>query len=84
MCITGCYRCIEICTAFGKEWITEKEFGNFIDCYTVAVKKDFDGYVPSGFENLFRSDHVHFVAKYCKYKHCTKNLTRNAKSHKTN
>ena len=64
--------------------ITEREFGNFIDCYAVAVKKDSDGYVPSGFENLFRSDHVRFVAKYCKYKHCTKNLARNAKSYETN
>ena len=25
------------------------------------------------------SDHAHFVAKYSKYKHCTKNLTRNEK-----
>ena len=69
---------------FGKELITEREFGNFINYYAVAVKKDSGGYVPSGFENSFKSDHVCFVAKYCKYKHCTKNLVRNAKSHETN
>ena len=66
----------------------EREFGNFVDyyldCYAVAMKKDSSGYVPSGFENLFRSDHVRFVAKYSKYKHYTKNLMRNAKSHKMN
>ena len=38
MCISGFYRCIEFCTAFWQR-ITEKEFGNFIDCYAVAVKK---------------------------------------------
>ena len=64
--------------------LTEREFGNFIDHYAAAVKKDSSGYVLSGFENSFRSDHARFVAKYSKYKHCTKNLTRNAKSHKTN
>ena len=51
-----------------------------VDHYAVVVKKDSSGYVPSGFENSFRSDHARFVAKYSKYKHCT----RNAKSHKTN
>ena len=65
---------------FGKELPTETEFGNFVDRYTVAVKKDSSDYLPSGFENLFRSDHARFVAKYSKYKHCTKNLTRNAVS----
>ena len=69
---------------FGKELPTEKEFGNFIDRYAVAVKKDSSGYVPSGFENSFRSDHASFIAKYPKYKHCIKNLARNAKSHETN
>ena len=69
---------------FGKELLTEREFGNFIDHYTVAMKKDSSGYVPSGFENSFRVDHASFVAKYSKYKHCTKNLARNPKSHKTN
>ena len=43
---------------FGKELHTEREFGNFVDRYAVAVKKDSNGYVPSGFENLFRSDHA--------------------------
>ena len=76
MCISGCYRCIEL--------PTEKEFGNFIDRYAVAVKKDFSGYFPSGFKNSFRSDHARFVAKYSKYKHLTKNLARKAKSHETN
>ena len=69
---------------FGKELPTEREFGNFVDCYAVAVKKDSNDYVPSGFENSFRSDHALFIAKYSKYKHRTKNLTRNAKSHETN
>ena len=69
---------------FGKELPTEREFGNFIDRYAVAVRKDSSSYVPSGFENSFRSDHACFVAKYSKYKHCTKNLARNAKSHETN
>ena len=63
---------------------TEREFCNFVDCYAVAVKKDSSGYVPSGFENSFRSDHARFVAKYSKYKHLTKNLGRKAKSHETN
>ena len=66
---------------FGEELPTEREFGNFVDRYAVAVKKDSSDYVP---ENSFRSDHAHFVAKYSKYKHCTKNLARNAKSHETN
>ena len=48
---------------FGKELPIEREFSNFVDCYTVAVKKDFSNYVPSGFENSFRSDHARFVAK---------------------
>ena len=69
---------------FGEELLTGREFGNFIDRYAIAVKKDSSGYVPSGFENSFRSDHTCFVAKYCKYKHCTKNLVRNAKSDEAN
>ena len=64
---------------FGKELPTEREFSNFIDHYAVAVKKDSRAYVPSGFENLFRSDHARFVTKYSKYKHCTKNFARNYK-----
>ena len=63
---------------FGKELPTEREFGNFVDYYAVAVKKDSSDYVPSGFKYSFRSDHAHFIAKYSKYKHCTKNLARNA------
>ena len=79
---TGAYRFV---LHFGKESPTEREFGNFVDCYVVAaVKKDFSGYVPSGFENSFRSEHACFVAKYSKYKHCIKNLARNAKSQETN
>ena len=69
---------------FGKELPTEREFGNFVDHYAVAVKKDSSDYVPSGFENSFRSYSARYVAKYSKHKHCTKNLARNAKSHKTN
>ena len=69
---------------FDEELLTEREFGNFIDLYAVAVKKDSSDCVPSGFENLFRSDHARFVAKYSKYKHCIKNLARNAKSHEAN
>ena len=69
---------------FGKELATEREFSNFVDCYAVAIKKDSIDYVPSGFENSFRSDPACYVAKYFKYKHCTKNFTRNAKSHETN
>ena len=61
-----------------------KEFGNFVNRYAVAMKKDSSDYVPSGFENSFRRDHACFVAKYSKYKHCTKNLARNTKSHETN
>ena len=84
MCSSGCYRCIEVCTAFWEKLPTKREFGNFVDRYAVAMKKDSSGYVPSGFENSFGSDHVRFVAKHSKYKHCTKNLTRNLKSHQTN
>ena len=69
---------------FGKELPTEREFGNFVNHYAVAMKKDSSGYVPSGFENSFGSDPAHFVAKYSKYKYCINNLVRNAKSHKTN
>ena len=69
---------------FGEELPTEREFSNFVDRYAVAMKIDSSGYVPSGFENLFRSNHARFVAKYSKYNHCIKNLARNAKSHETN
>ena len=61
---------------FGEELPTEREFGNFVDCYAVAVKKDSSDYVPSGFENSFRSDHACYVAKYSKYKHCMKTLVK--------
>ena len=69
---------------FGKELPIEREFSNFVDRYTVAVKKDSRDYVPSSFESSFRDDYARFLAKYSKYKHYIKNLTRNAKSHKTN
>ena len=43
---------------FGKELLTEKEFGNFVDHYAVAVKKDSSedssDVAPSRFENSFR------------------------------
>ena len=68
----------------GKELPTERAFGSFVDRYAVAMKKDSSDYVPSSFENSFRSDHASFVAKYSKYKHCTKILARKAKSHETN
>ena len=35
---------------FGKELLAEREFGNSIDRYAIAVKKDSSGHVPSGFE----------------------------------
>ena len=69
---------------FGEELPTEREFGNFVDCYTVAVKKDSSDYVPSGFKNSFRSDSTCYIAKYSKYKHYIKTLVRNAKSHEMN
>ena len=47
---------------FGKELPTEREFGNFVDRYAVAMKKDSSDYVPSGFENSFRSDPACFIA----------------------
>ena len=65
---------------FDKGLPTEEEFGNFVDHYAVAVKKDSSGYVTSGFKNSFRSDPAHYVVKYSKYKHCTKTLVKNAKS----
>ena len=40
---------------FGEELPAEREFGNFIERYAVAVKKYFSGYFPSGFKNSFRS-----------------------------
>ena len=69
---------------FGKELPTEREFGNFVDNYAVAVKNDSSDDIPSRFENSFRSDPACCVAKYSKYKHCTRTLMRKAKSHKTN
>ena len=69
---------------FGEELLTEREFVNFVDCYAVAMKKDSSYYVPSGFEYLLESDHARFIEKYSKYKHCTKNLVRNTKSHDMN
>ena len=41
---------------FGKGLPTEREFGNFVDHYAVAVKNASSDDVPSRFENLFRSD----------------------------
>ena len=82
MHISGCYICKQV--HFGEELPTEREFVNFVDHYAVAMKKDSSYYVPSGFEYSFRSDHAHFVEKYSKRKHCTKNLARNAKSHDMN
>ena len=38
---------------FGKGLPTEREFGNFVDCYTVVVKKDSSNYAFSEFENSF-------------------------------
>ena len=35
-----------------------REFSNFVDYYTVAVKNDSIDDVPSIFKNSFRSDHV--------------------------
>ena len=69
---------------FDKELPTEREFVNFVDCYAVAMKKDSSYYVPSRFEYLLESDHACSVEKYSKYKHCTKNLVRNTKSHDMN
>ena len=69
---------------FGKELSTEREFGNFVDHHAVAVKKDSSDYVSSGFENSFRSYPATYIAKYSKYKDCTKTLARNTKSHETN
>ena len=56
-------------------------FGNFVDCYAVAVKKDSSDYAPSRFKSSFGSDPTR---KYFKYNYCTKNLTRNSKSCKMN
>ena len=69
---------------FVKELPAEREFGNFVDSYAVAMKKDSSHYVPSGFENSFRSDPACYVLKYSKYKHCMKTLARSTKSHETN
>ena len=69
---------------FGKELPTEREFGNFVDHYAVAVKNDFSDDASSRFKNSFRSDPTCYVAKYSKYKHCMKTLARKAKSHEMN
>ena len=55
MCNSGCYICIDVCTAFCKELPTETEFDNFVNHYAVAMKK-YSSYVSSGFENSFRND----------------------------
>ena len=41
---------------FGEALPTEREFGNFVDHYAVAVKNDSSDDVPSRYENSFRSD----------------------------
>ena len=69
---------------FGEELFTEREFGNFVDHYAVAVKSDSSDDVPSRFENLFRSDPACYIVKYSKYKYCMKTLARKAKSHEMN
>ena len=69
---------------FGEELPIEREFSNFVDHYTVAMKNDSSDDVPSRFKNSFRSDPACYVAKYSKYKHCTKTLVRKAKSHEMN
>ena len=45
MCISG--YCIAIQRSLDKELPTEREFGNFVDHYAVAVKKDSTDNVPS-------------------------------------
>ena len=47
------------------------------------MKYDSSNDVPLRFENSFRSDPACYIAKYSKYKHCMKTLTRKAKSHGT-
>ena len=69
---------------FGKELPTEREFGNFVDHYAVAMKNDSSDDVPTRFENLLRSDPPCYVAKYFMHKHCTKILESKAKSHYMN
>ena len=69
---------------FGEELPSERELGNFVDHYAVAVKNDSSDDVPSRFENSFKSDPACYIAKYSKYKHCMKTLVRKAKSHETN
>ena len=70
---------------YGKELPTEREFGNSVDHYGVAMKNDFSDDVPLRFENSFKSDLGGcYIAKYSKYKHCMKTLARKAKSHETN
>ena len=65
---------------FGKELPTEREFGNFIDYYAVAVKKDSSDYAPLRFKNSFESDDpVGFIVKCSMYKYCMKNLVRSSK-----
>ena len=62
MCNSGYY--IALQRSLDKELPTEREFGNFVNRYTVAVKKDSSDNVPSGFDSSFGSDPAHFVAKY--------------------
>ena len=75
---------------FGEELLTEREFGNFIDRYAIAVKKDSSGYVPSGFENSFRSDYTCFVENIASINIAQRtscemqNLTSRIKSHDKN
>ena len=68
---------------FGEELPIEREFSNFVDRYTVAVKKDSRDYVPQGFENSFRNDHACFLASINIAQRTSRevqNLTRRIKS----
>ena len=85
----SCVLVVTMCTKrfewhFGKVLLTVREFCNFVDVYTGAVKRDSSDCVTLGFENSFGSAPAHIIAKYSKYKHCMKNLMRSSKSHKTN
>ena len=66
---------------FGEVLPAVREFSNFVDHYTVAMKKYSSDNVPWGFEYSFGSDHacsVHSELKSFSY------LARNSKSHETN
>ena len=85
----SCVLVVTTCTKifewhFGKVLPTVREFCSFVDVYAAAVKKDSSDCVPLGHENSFGSAPAHIIAKYSKYKHCMKNLTRSSKSHKMN